>query len=76
MHHELARLVCVPLTAGGKLLIDGTTFDGEAVYIYIYIYDDDDDDDDGESVVTRKVIFFDLFSVLKNACFCLCFDDF
>ena len=50
-----------------KLLIDGTgsggtldpgnvcLFDGEAVYI------DGDDDDDGENVVTRKVIFFDLF---------------
>ena len=31
--------------------------------------DDDDDDDDGESVVTRKVIFFDVFSVLKMLVF-------
>ena len=51
----------------------------ERQYIYIDIYDDGDDDGgggSGENVVTRKVIFFECFSVLKNACFCLSFDDF
>ena len=40
-------------------------------YIYIYIYDDGDNDGSGESVVTQKVIFFEFFSALQNACFCL-----